>query len=146
MKSICQDVVFTFPPALNPPSNIPAGLMTRLPELTPDGQLTIYPAPDAIGTATFVVQAEDVEPGTTGFVPRQTLATFVVNVQPVNDAPRFDPNVVGTSDMADPDDAYSVGSKDLDNDGRVDLRTDHLHASRRQHAGDGCGRRSTSFR
>ncbi len=118
-----QDVVFTFPAALNPATNVPPGLFTQLPELSPDGQLTVYPAPDMIGAATFVVQAEDREPGTIGFVPRQTLATFVVNVQPVNDAPRFDPTVAGTSDSDNPDDEYTVGSVDFNNDGQIDSAT-----------------------
>lgn len=119
-----QSVVFSFPANLNPASNVPPGLMLQLPELTPDGQLTLFPAPDAIGTATFVVVAEDIEPGTTGFAPRQTLATFVVNVQPINDRPRFDPNLLGTSDAAGPDEAYSVDSgEDFNNDGLLDRAT-----------------------
>ncbi len=118
-----QDVVFTFPIALNPATNIPPGLFTQLPELSPDGQLTVFPAPDMIGTATFVVEAEDREPGTIDFMPRQTLKTFVVNVQPVNDAPRFDPTVAGTSDSDNPDDQYTVGSIDFNDDGRIDSAT-----------------------
>ncbi len=118
-----QNVVFTFPAAMNGSATVPAGLFTRLPELSPTGTLTVFPAPDAIGTAVFVVQASDVEPGTAGFVPRTTLATFTVNVRPVNDAPRFDPNLTPRSDMRDADDAYAVANVDSNGDGLIDDAT-----------------------
>ncbi|QDT03916.1 Dockerin type I repeat protein [Rubripirellula lacrimiformis] len=118
-----QSVVFTFPAALNGPSTVPAGLFTQLPTLSPDGHLTVYPAPDAIGTATFVVQADDVDSVTAGFVSRQTLATFTVNVRPVNDAPRFDANLSPRQDTRDADDAYTVANVDSDNDGVIDDAT-----------------------
>ncbi|MGB7329054.1 MAG: tandem-95 repeat protein [Rubripirellula sp.] len=131
-----QTVSFTFPVALNGPSTVPAGLFTRLPELTPDGHLTIYPAPDAIGTATFVVVATDAEAGTAGFVPRQTESTFTVNVRPVNDAPRFSSTLTPRSDTRDADDAYTVANVDSDNDGNIDdatirytLREDNTQAA-----------------
>ncbi|MFK8115042.1 MAG: tandem-95 repeat protein [Rubripirellula sp.] len=119
-----QSVVFSFPANLNPSSNVPDGLFTQLPELSPTGQLTVFPAPDAIGTATIVVLAEDLEPGTVGFTPRQTLATFVVNVQPVNDRPRFDPALFGTGDSDNPDEAYDIAQGvDFNNDGLIDQAT-----------------------
>lgn len=142
-----QSVVFTFPAGLNPSTGGSDDLFTQLPELSPEGQLIVYPSVDAIGTATFVVQAEDLEPGTPGFMPRTTLRTFVVNVQPVNDAPRFDSNVAGTfdgtcasggqfemtggellcrfdvNDVERSDEAYSVARFDFDNDGEIDDAT-----------------------
>lgn len=118
-----QNVVFSFPAAMNGTSTVPAGLFTRLPELSPTGTLTVFPAPEAIGSAVFVVQAMDVEAGTSGFVPRTTLATFTVNVRPVNDAPRFDPNLTPRSDSRDADDAYTVANVDNNGDGLIDDAT-----------------------
>ncbi|TWU47288.1 Dockerin type I repeat protein [Rubripirellula tenax] len=131
-----QTVEFTFPASLNGPTTVPVGLFTRLPELTPDGILTVFPAPDAIGSATFVVQASDVETGTTGFVSRQALATFTVNVRPVNDAPRFSDTLDPRSDVRDADDAYTVAAGDSNGDGQIDdatirytLREDNTQAN-----------------
>ncbi len=118
-----QNVVFTFPAALNTSTTVPTGLFTRLPILSPTGQLTVFPSPDAIGSAVFVVQAEDAEPGTVGFVPRTTLATFTINVRPVNDAPRFNNNLSPRSDMRDADDAYTVANVDNNGDGQIDDAT-----------------------
>ena len=118
-----QTVSFSFPAALNGSATVPAGLFTRLPELSPSGVLTVYPAPDAIGIATFVVVATDAEAGSTGFVPRQTQATFTVNVRPVNDAPRFSSTLNPRSDVRNADDSYSVAEVDSNNDGRIDDAT-----------------------
>ncbi len=86
-------------------SVVPVGLMTQLPELTAAGQLTIYPAPDAIGTATYTVTLTDDHPTD----PRSSMTkTFVVNVLPVNDPPELDPAVAPSEDEFDNDDAYAV--------------------------------------
>ena len=89
-------------------STVPAGLMTQAPEISDDGILTLYPAPDAVGTAIYVFEAIDAEPGTDGFVSRTTRATVTVNVRPVNDPPRINPVVAGTSQTLNADEAWSV--------------------------------------
>src|SRR5690606_8946052 len=66
-----QSVSFTILGGL---STVPAGLMTRLPEVSNDGTLTVYPAADAVGTAVYIVEAIDAEPGNDDFVPRTTRA------------------------------------------------------------------------
>ncbi|TVP99516.1 MAG: tandem-95 repeat protein [Planctomycetaceae bacterium] len=94
-------------------SSVPAGLMQQLPEITPDGTLILYPAPDAVGTAIYVFAAVDAEPGTEGFIERRTFGTFTVNVRPVNDAPQVNPDLANTSKPdgdEDSDDFWSVNA------------------------------------
>ena len=72
-------------------STVPAGLMTAAPDVSTtaaDGNITFFPAPDAVGTATYVIIASDDDPTN----PRSTEATFTVNVRPVNDPPAFVPS------------------------------------------------------
>ncbi|MEO1524863.1 MAG: tandem-95 repeat protein [Planctomycetota bacterium] len=96
-----QTVSFTVEDAL---STVPAGLMTQSPVVTSTGGLTVFPAPDAVGTAIYVIRGTDDHPTN----PQSTDATVTVHVRPVNDAPRFDANVAGTSDANGPDEAYTV--------------------------------------
>ena len=96
-----QSVSFSIIDAL---STVPAGLMTQSPVVTDTGGLTVFPAPDAVGTAVYVIRGTDDHPTN----PMSTDATLTVHVRPVNDAPRFDENVAGTSDINDIDEAYSV--------------------------------------
>ncbi|NND96214.1 MAG: tandem-95 repeat protein, partial [Pirellulaceae bacterium] len=90
-------------------STVPAGLMAQLPIITPTGGLTFFPDVDAVGVdagaAIYVIRGTDSDPND----PRSTDATVTVHVRPVNDAPRFNPAVAGTSDVNTPDDAYAVG-------------------------------------
>ncbi|MGB7345427.1 MAG: Ig-like domain-containing protein [Pirellulaceae bacterium] len=93
-------------------SNVPAGLMTQLPEINSAGGLTFYPAVDAVGTATYVIRGIDDD----STDARSTDATITVHVRPVNDAPRFnpvfadpDPNQPDSSDFSNVDDAWNVG-------------------------------------
>ena len=87
-------------------STIPDGLMSALPVIDQTtGAITFFPAQDAVGTAVYVIVGEDTDQDD----PRSTLATLTVNVQPVNDAPRFNSQFVNTSDVDDADDAYRVG-------------------------------------
>ncbi len=108
-----QTVSFVFLPAL---STVPAGLMLQLPQIAPDGTLTVFPAPDAVGNATYVFEAVDaqIDPATgqnaVGFVERRTRATVTIAVRPVNDAPRLDPTIVGTSQTQNADEAWSVAT------------------------------------
>ncbi|TWU66701.1 tandem-95 repeat protein [Crateriforma conspicua] len=80
------------------------GLMQTATQITQDGDLIVDPAPNAYGTAEYVIQVSD------GIVDLTTTVTVVV--QPVNDPPQIDPSVAGQSDMAGPDDQYSVSAVD----------------------------------
>ena len=89
-------------------STVPAGLMTAAPDVSTtaaDGNITFFPADDAVGTATYVIIATDSDPTN----PLSTEKTFTVTVRPVNDPPMFVPTLTDISDTANPDDAYSVG-------------------------------------
>src|SRR5690606_35740089 len=89
----------------------PQDLFLRAPEVTADGGLSLFPRPDAVGTAILIVRATDFElEPTEGFQPRSTDATFTVNVRPVNDAPRVNPAVVGTDQSLNNDDQWRVDS------------------------------------
>ena len=85
-------------------STVPAGLMAATPTIDSFGGVTFFPAPDQVGTAVYVIRGTDDDPSD----PRSTDAVITVNVRPVNDAPRFDPNVAGSSAADNPDDAYAV--------------------------------------
>lgn len=97
-------------------SSVPAGLMTQGPIVSSTGELTVFPTPDAFGTATYVVRAVDDDPND----PREAFQTFTLNVQPVNDAPRIDPAIAGTTDRDAPDNGYTVANVDSNNDGVID--------------------------
>ena len=112
-----QSVSFFFDPAKNA-SVSASGLFSQLPTLADDGTLTVFPAIDQIGTATLVVTAMDdvASPNT-----RETDQTFVINVRPVNDAPRFESNLnFPVSDSASADDAYDIARVDTNSDGQID--------------------------
>lgn len=94
-------------------STVPSGLMTQLPEITPAGDLVLFPAPDAVGTAIYVFDAIDDEPGTVDFESRSTRATVTVNVRPVNDAPRINQQIAGTSQTLNADEAWSVAENGM---------------------------------
>ncbi|MEM6778301.1 MAG: Ig-like domain-containing protein [Planctomycetota bacterium] len=88
-----------------------AGLFHRDPEVTPEGELTVFPSIDAVGTGVVVVTATDANPSDASFVPRSVEVTFTVHVRPINDAPRLnDVNVPTsiTSPNGDTDDQYEV--------------------------------------
>ncbi|MEM8910982.1 MAG: tandem-95 repeat protein [Planctomycetota bacterium] len=93
-----------------------------------DGSLTVFPAPDQFGQATYRLIATDSE-DLAGANP--TIVTFAINVRPVNDAPRINPSLAGTSDIEDTnvsfddaDEAYAVSNgRDTDGDGHLDAAT-----------------------
>ncbi len=93
-------------------STIPEGLFRAEPRIATNGDLSIFPMPDAVGTATIVVEAIDNDRSNSLFVPARRITTFTVNVQPVNDAPRLNQTLIGTSDVfeQDPDFSYSVAT------------------------------------
>ena len=95
-------------------SETPLGLMdaTRLPDVSSGSFIEFFPNADQFGTAVYVVTATD-----TGTPTRSFSQTLTVNVRPVNDAPRFDTNVLGESDTLDADQSYSVAA-----DGRITYR------------------------
>ena len=82
-------------------SVVPAGLMTQAPVIGAAGEITFFPAADAVGTATYVIRGSDGD--------LFTEQTVTVNVRPVNDAPRFNPAIAGLSDTDGADDSFSVG-------------------------------------
>ncbi|MGI9445933.1 MAG: tandem-95 repeat protein, partial [Rubripirellula sp.] len=95
-------------------SSVPNDLIQAV-TLSPTGDLTVITHPDAVGQATMIVTATDAakdpnEP----FVARTTVEEIVINVRPVNDAPRLDDSVVGTDSgiTGGPDQAWNVGSED----------------------------------
>lgn len=103
-----QAVTFTMIPV-----SVDAGLINGVPTLSPTGTLTLPALPDAVGTATYTVRASD---GVGG----ETEQTLVIHVRPVNDPPRANPALSGTSDSLNADDQYSVGGSDLNGDGLID--------------------------
>lgn len=105
-------------------SDVPAGLFQMDPLVSPDGTLSVFPSPDAVGTATIVMRATDFEEDPE-FVPRSTEVTFTIDVQPVNDPPRIAPDRIGESDALDSDTAYAVGP---DGTVRYTLREDNTQA------------------
>ena len=100
-----ETVTFTLLPGL---SAIPNGLFWQLPVISPNGSLSVFPAPDQFGTAELVVEVSDTDPFDPNFVPNVSQISFTLTVQPVNDRPILDPNAVDVSDSAGPDQAYSV--------------------------------------
>ncbi|MCA9138749.1 MAG: tandem-95 repeat protein [Planctomycetales bacterium] len=82
----------------------PDSVMAQLPVVTPTGGLTVFPNVDAVGQVIYVFTFTDDDPTD----PKSTDVTVTVTVRPVNDPPRFDPNVTGTSDSNGPDDIYQV--------------------------------------
>ncbi len=99
-------------------SSNPANLMTADPDVSSGTYIDFFPAPDQFGTATYIVTGID-----DGTPQQQFSRTFTVNVQPVNDAPRFDSSVAGSSDSLDADTAYAVANNDFNNDGEIDDAT-----------------------
>jgi VCBS repeat-containing protein len=98
-------------------SVVPNGLMRQDPVITVNGgpgnwpgtaDIRIFPSPDAVGTAIYVYEAIDSLPSNPNFVPQSTRGTVTIQVRPVNDAPRPNPAVAGTSASLNADEAWSV--------------------------------------
>lgn len=92
------------PTVTNIQATDPDGVMAQLPVVTSTGGLTVFPNVDAVGQVIYVFTFTDDDPTD----PKSTDVTVTVNVRPVNDPPRFDPNVTGTTDSNGPDDIYQV--------------------------------------
>lgn len=88
-------------------STLPDGLFHAEPLVSPEGTLTLFPAAHAVGSAEIVIRATDHEE-TPGFVPRSTLASVTVHVQPVNDPPRLVVERLGTGDSLEGGRAWQV--------------------------------------
>lgn len=99
-------------------STVPDGLMAAPPQLSPDGQLIIFPVANAIGSATYLATAEDSVPGNPAFVSKQTTREFTIVVQPVNDVPGTE--IFDVSETLNDDEAYSVAGTDIDGDQLID--------------------------
>ncbi|MEM8910240.1 MAG: Ig-like domain-containing protein [Planctomycetota bacterium] len=70
------------------PVSVPVGMFDVDPVLSPDGQLTFTPAPDAFGIAVFQVIVSD--EGVDQFDapdPLTSIRNFTINIEAVNDAP-----------------------------------------------------------
>lgn len=84
-------------------SSDPADLMTAGPDVSNSPGIEFFPAADATGQVIYEITATD------DGVPVESLTrTLTVNVRPINDPPRFDPNVAGTDAINGPDEAWSV--------------------------------------
>ncbi|KAA5546992.1 tandem-95 repeat protein [Roseiconus nitratireducens] len=94
-----QTVTFT----IQEVSSAPTNLMTADPDVSSGSSIEFFPATDIAGTAVYVVTGTD-----NGSPAESVSKTFTVNVRPVNDPPRFDPDVAGTGEVNNPDDAYAV--------------------------------------
>ncbi|TWT73865.1 tandem-95 repeat protein [Allorhodopirellula solitaria] len=85
-----------------------------------EGSLTVFPAPDQVGELVYRIVAFEVDDPTSLSEPQ----LVTINVRPVNDRPRIDPTIAGTTDSANADEAYSVTTgSDTDNDGFNDQAT-----------------------
>lgn len=86
----------------------PTGIMMRAPEIAPDGTLTAFPAPNAVGSVTYVFEAVDSDENDPTFVSARTRGSVVINVRPVNDPPQPNPVFVGQGQTQNADEAWSV--------------------------------------
>ncbi|WP_253156168.1 tandem-95 repeat protein [Stieleria tagensis] len=80
-----------------------------------DGTVDLYPDVDQFGQATMIVAVNDSEylPNDPSFQNPQVLRTITINLQPVNDPPRINPdavNVAAANPLAPTDDAYGVAA------------------------------------
>jgi VCBS repeat-containing protein len=97
-------------------------LFSAQPAITADGTLTYTPAPDAFGVANVSVTLSDDGGTDNGGVDTSAAQTFVITVNPVNDAPVVEPlsltinedsSATGTLSVTDPDSStftYEVSS------------------------------------
>ena len=100
----------------------------EVPTLTQDGTLSFKPAFDVYGDFEYVINLQDSgdDDPIRGDERNADTATFTISVLPVNDAPRFVPEVTGTSNSNGDDDQYSVNEQiddvtGLDLDGTINL-------------------------
>ncbi len=104
-----QGVTFSFVGYGSGGTGDPEDLFWQAPEVSADGSLSLFPRPDAVGTAILIVRATDFElDPSDDFQPRSTTATFTVNVRPVNDAPRINTAVAGTDQSLNNDEQWQV--------------------------------------
>lgn len=79
--------------------DVPAGLMSQVPEIAPNGDLTLFPVADAYGVAVFEVTASDNDP----VDPLVTIQTLTVTVFPVNDQPVAQPRAFTVDEVVELD-------------------------------------------
>ncbi len=84
--------------------------MRQAPTIDASGTLQVFPVPDAVGTAVYVFEAIDADANDPNFVERRTRATVTIALRPVNDAPRVNPNIAGTSQSQNADEGWSVAT------------------------------------
>lgn len=136
-----QTVSFRVDPSA---STVPQGLMLQAPQIAPDGRLTVFPAPDAVGTAVYVFEAIDAELTDPNFVERRTRGTITIAVRPVNDAPVLDPAAFNSSQTLNVDEAWAVDGSGVitytlkeDNTGPLGVTSPYLINVRRDPMGVG---------
>ncbi len=100
--------------------DVPAGLMTAPPVLTGDGQLTVFPAPNAVGSAIYDLTVTDDHPSN----PLATTKRFVIQVRPVNDQVAIDSSVIFSSGV-NPDDPAQSYFVEADGTIRYAIREDN---------------------
>ncbi len=84
------------------------------------GSLTVFPAPDQIGQLVYKIVAYEIDDPTSESDPQYV----TISVRPVNDRPRIDPSIAGSSDSANADESYTVtAGSDTDGDGMKDQAT-----------------------
>ncbi len=86
------------------------GLMRQAPTIDPNGTLHVFPLPDAVGNAVYVFEAVDADANDPSFVERRTRATVTIAVRPVNDSPRVNTSIAGTSQSQSADEGWSVAA------------------------------------
>ncbi len=88
-------------------SNVPTGLMSQPAQIDASGNLTVFPAADAYGTAIYqIVASDDGLPVGSGV--STTLIT--VNVRPVNDPPRPNLTRQGETNGSGADNVYTIAN------------------------------------
>ncbi len=86
------------------------GLFTVSPTLASDGTLKFTAAPDAFGTAVYVVTLVDSGPSNParGDINTSLPVTITINVRPVNDDPALNPSALNTGVVTDANHAWAV--------------------------------------
>lgn len=89
-----------------------AGLFSAQPDIAPNGTLSYTPAPNAIGTASVTVRAQDDGGGTDTSAPQ----TFTITITPVNDPPVANPDSITVTEGDPVGVTFDVLANDTDVD------------------------------
>jgi large repetitive protein len=105
-------------------ANTNATLFSAAPAIGSDGALTYTPAPDANGTATITIVAQDNGGTANGGVDTSAPQTFVITVTAVNDAPTF--GLIASHTVLEDAGAQSVAALTNPNPGPANENTQTL--------------------